>query len=212
MRGKVSLIGSKLALSSIWLMGVMMLASACLLAGCGGKNGNGDLPENFKNLSTEDKMEYLMQNLAPDSVARYISNAALGKIYNSRIELQPAMAYAYEHYDEDQIVIFQEALNAYEAELPLNEKVKYSKLSAVEEADIYSYELGLEYVSQIREERKDATKIKSELDALAKECKTDPDFYKRFMKGFKTALEYDRHHDLDDNIYRQFITYPDSIR
>lgn len=196
---------------SLSALGVLMLASLIALGGCRGKNGNG-LPENFKNLSSEDKMEYLMQNLPPDSVARYISDAAMGKVYGSRIELQRAMAYGYQHYDEDNLVIFQEALNDYEAGLPLNEKVRYNKLTAVEEADMFSYELGLEYVSQIREEKKDAATIKEELNALAKECRTDPDFYKRFMKGFKTALALDRHKDLDDKIYQTFISYPDTIK
>ena len=175
--------------------------------------GNSDkLPANFRTLSTADKMEYLMANMSPDSVARYVCDAAMGKVYNSRIELQEARAYAFEHYNEDEQVAFETEFALYEEALPLHEKVKFAKLAATEDPDVYSYELGLKYVGSIREEGKDATTINDELGKLRKECKTDPEFYKRFMKGFKLALEYDRGHDLDDNIYKQFISYPDFVQ
>lgn len=193
----------------IWVLAVLM---SVLIASCSGNGDSTNLPANFKSLSDNDKMEYLMENLPPDSVARYIANASMGKIYNSRIELQPSMMYAYEHYSEDDLVLFQEALNDYEDSLPLHEKVRFSKLSGIDDPDIFSYELGLAYVGYIRENGLDTQGVAEELRKLRTECAADPDFYKRFMKGFKTALEYDRHHDLDDKIYKEFITYPDSIQ
>lgn len=190
--------------------------SACfaiifLLLACS-KGGNNHLPDNFKSLSTPDQMEYLMGRIPPDSLARFICNAAMGKIYNARMELQPAMLYAYEKYDEDDAVQFQMALAQYQENLPLNEKVRITKLLGIEDPDQYSYDLGLSYVGDIRIEQKDINQISEELAKLQKECKSDPDFYKRFMKGFKTALQHDRHHDLDDKIYLKFISYPDSIK
>ena len=153
-----------------------------------------------------------MANLPPDSVARFICDAALGKIENTKIDLPSSLAYAYEHYGEDDMVTFQVEMAAYEMELPLHEKVKFAKLSGVEDPDMYSYTLGLEYVGTIREEGKNVAQVGEELDQLRKECKSDPEFYKRFMKGFKTALHYDRHHDLEEKIYTKFISYPDSIK
>lgn len=182
-----------------------------ILSACSGGNDR-NLPDNFKNLATEDQMEYLMDHLPADSVARFICSAAMGKVYNARIELQPALSYAYEKYGEDDQVAFQLALVQYQAQLPLHEQVRLTKLLGMEDLDQYGYDLGLSYVGTIREEQKDVKRISDELAKLRKECQTDPEFYKRFMKGFKTALEYDRHHDLDDKIYLQFITYPDSIK
>lgn len=194
----------------IKLLFISLVAGVCLMS-CSKSDGV-NLPSNFKSLSTEDKMEYLMAEMPADSVARFICNSAMGKIYNSRIELQPAMSYAYEHYSEEDQVKFEMEMANYESELPLHEKVKFSKLAALEDPDMYSYELGLQYVSSIREENKTIEQVSDELAKLRKECQSDPDFYKRFMKGFKTALTYDRHHDLDDKIYRKFITYPDNIK
>lgn len=183
----------------------LVLMSAC-------SRGDGaNLPDNFKNLSTEDQMDYLMANVAADSVARFVCNAAMGKVHNAPMELQPAVSYAYEKYNEDDLVKFQMALQQFQDESPLNERVRLTKLLGVEDLDQYGYNLGLSYVGSIRVEQKDVAQIDKELELLRKECKTDPDFYKRFMKGFKTALEYDRHHDLDDKIYVKFISYPDSI-
>lgn len=193
--------------------GILFFAFALLLAlgACSDGNGN-KLPENFKTLATDDQMAYLMANLPADSVARFICNTALGKVYNARIELQPALSYAYENYGEDDQIAFQMALVQFQEELPLQERVRLTKLLGMEDLDQYSYDLGLSYVGTIRVEQKDIKQVADELAKLQKECKSDPDFYKRFMKGFKTALEYDRHHDLDDNIYLKFISYPDSIQ
>lgn len=189
---------------SVFMLG--MLLSAC------SRNDGSRLPDNFKTLSTDDQMEYLMDRMPPDSVARFICNAAMGKVYNARLELQPALSYAYEKYGEDDLVEFQIALAQYQDNLPLHERVRLTKLLGIEDLDQFGYNLGLSYVGLIRVEQKDIPQISDELAKLQKECKADPDFYKRFMKGFKTALEYDRHHDLDDRIYLKFISYPDSIK
>lgn len=187
-----------------------IVALMLLLSACGRGDGNG-LPSNFKSLSTGDKMEFLMANCSPDSVARFICNAAMGKVHNARIELKPAMVYAYEHYNEEDQVLFEQELDIYEMNLPLNEKVRFSKLRAVEDPDVFSYQLGLEFVNIIRENKMTPEEVEREIGLLKKECKFDPDFYKRFMTGFKTALSIDRGHDLDEKIYRKFINYPDTI-
>lgn len=189
----------------------LLAALLILVAGCSRGDG-GKLPDNFKTLSTDDQMEYLMATIPADSVARFICDAAMGKVYNARVELQPALLYAYEKYEEEDLVSFQKALEQYQDELPLHERVRITKLLGIEDLDQYGYDLGLSYVGTIRVEQKSIDQINSELTRLQKECQTDPDFYARFMKGFKTALEYDRHHDLDDKIYLKFISYPDSLR
>lgn len=191
---------------------VAALAISLLLLGAGcSKKSAVNIPDNFKTLSTDDQMAFLMSQVTPDSVAKFICNAAMGKVYNVRMELQPALLYAYDKYNEDDLVKFELALEQFQDGLPLHEKVRITKLLGIQDPDQYSYDLGLSYVGMIRVERKNIKEISEELAKLQKECQTDPDFYKRFMKGFKTALNYDRHHDLDDNIYLKFISYPDSL-
>lgn len=197
--------------SVLRVLGPLLLTILLSLGACSDKKDKSVLPDNFNNLSTNDKMAYLMKEMQPDTLAGFICNVAMGKVHNVRIELQQARAYAYEHYNEDQLIDFEEEFSRYEKALPLHDKVKFSKLAALEDPDKYSYELGLSYVSAIREDGKSIKDVSEELEKLQNECKTDPDFYKRFMTGFKLALEYDRSHDLDDNIYLKFITYPDSI-
>lgn len=185
---------------------------ACLASISCKKSDSVSLPGNFKNLPSEDQMQYLMANMPPDSLANFLCDAALGKKYDVRIELPVVRAYAYEHYSEDEIVAFESAISNYEKSLPLYEKVRFAKMAIAEDPDMYTYELGLAYVGTIRDEKKDIQQVSEELDKFRKECKIDKDFYKRFMKGFKTALIYDRHHDLDDKIYQKFISYPDTIQ
>lgn len=156
-------------------------------------------------------MKFLMANMRPDSVALYICDAAMGKKYDTNIDLAEAKSYAYEHYNENQVLAFEQACSEYAESLPLNERVKFTKLENLEDVESYSYELGLSYIGNIREEKKDIKEVEDDLEKLMKECQDDKEFYKRFIKGFKTALEYDRHHDLDDKIYLKFISYPDSI-
>lgn len=180
-------------------------------ASCSKKNKNG-LPDNFATLPPEGQMAYLIESMPLDSVARFICETAMGKAGDARIELQPAVEYAFGNLPEDSAAVFWNALMAYKLELPLNEQVRLTKLMGFEDMEQYGYDLGLSYVGEIRVEQKDINTISEELSSLQQECKSDPEFYKRFMKGFKTALEYDRHHDLDDKIYLKFISYPDSLK
>ena len=171
------------------------------------------MPDNFQTMSTDEKMEYLMETITPDSLAVYIYESAMGNIYNSHIEPREAIDYAYINYtrDEDQAA-FYEAQEKYKSKLSLADKLKLFRATKEADPEEYSYYLGLKYVGEIREQGKQLQSVNKEIENFAKECKSDPEFYKRFIKGFKTALQYDRGHDLDETIYTQFISYPDSIQ
>lgn len=193
---------------------LLVLGSVALLfmISCTKNEVTASMPKDFNSLSTDDKMAYLMESMAPDSLAAFLCEAAMGKVHNVRIELPQARVYVYDHYNEDQIVEFESEIALYEKSLPLHDKVKFSKLTATEDPERYSYELGLGYVGYIRENKKSPQEVDDELAKLKSECRYDTAFYTRFMKGFKLALEYDRFHDLDEKIYQQFIIYPDSIQ
>lgn len=194
-----------------FLPAICLMSLLLIPAGCSKSEKGVDVPDDFNSRTTNQKMEYLMENFTPDSVAVFLCEASLGKIHDVRIELQEAQLYAFEHYKEDDLVTFVDASKEYEKKLPLHEKMKLVKMAATEDPDIYSYELGLSYVGLIREEKKDVKQVTDELEAFRRECKYDPEFYKRFIKGFKLALKNDRHRDLDDKIYVAFINYQDSI-
>lgn len=199
-------------MKSVSRMAVLaMVVIAVAVSGCK-KKEIANLPNTFNSLSTEEKMEYLIKKLPPDSVALFICEASMGKKYDSRIELGEAVNYAYTHYNDSTMVIFDDALNQYGDRLPLNERAKFFKLINISDPDMLAYELGLKFVGTIRENDMDVKTVKEELDRFMKESEAEPDTYKRFIKGFKNALEYDRGHDLDEKIYKTFITYPDSIQ
>lgn len=181
-----------------------------IMSSCSDKGGDG-LPESFNRMGAPSQMEYLMERDAPDSVARFICYAALGKIEGLHMDMGSALAYAYEHYDESGLVEFQMALEEFQSGLPLADRVRLTRELGMVDLEQFGYELGLNYVGTIRVEQKQAPTIREELAALRKECASYPDFYSRFMKGFKTALKLDRHRDLDDRIYTEFITYQDTL-
>lgn len=181
------------------------------IASCSKDKENLLVPENFNSMNTEKKMEYIMKDRQPDSVALFISDIAMGKVKGASIDMSEAQLYVTEHYNEDDLVMFVEAVKKYENALPLDQKMKFVKLGGMEDPELYSYELGLSYVGTIREDKKDAKHIKKELEALKKASDSDPEFYKRFMKGFKLALKEDRGRDLDEKIFLEFINYQDSI-
>ena len=67
------------------------------------------------------------------------------------------------------------------------------------------YELGLEYVTHIRENKMSVDDIRRELNAFKEACVNDSDMYNRFMKGFKTVLKVDHGKDLPEEVYNAFI-------
>lgn len=191
----------------------MLLAFVmALLCACKGEEKNSDaLPENFSVLSIEDKMKLLEKNSSPEETAERVCDIAMGKVRNARIELSQAIVYVYEHYDQKDRIRFLKACDNYQAALPIYDKAKYYKLKGENDPDRYGFILGMEYLREIRSEKKTVQTIEEEIDRLMRECRFDPDFYRRFIKGFKTVLEEDSVGDLDEEIYNKFIIYPDTI-
>lgn len=62
---------------------------AVLLAGCGSKSNadQGPFPDGFLTQSDSERVAYVMANATPDSTARFIINAALGKVKGARIDI-----------------------------------------------------------------------------------------------------------------------------
>lgn len=184
------------------------MAIALLLAGCSaGKGSDSDagFPTGFASLSDTAMVEYVMQHASADSVARFICNSALGYVPEGKIDtLAIAAAYAYEHYNDSCLLIFSKEFDDYSNNLPLADKMKVYALAGEADPQRLGYQLGLEYVAQIREKGMTANEVKLEVDAFRQACGADSLMYERFMKGFQTALSVDHGKDLDEGIYLEF--------
>ena len=202
--------------ANLWSMTRASLIVLCWIAvaitGCKKKEIT-EVPDTFNSLSTEEKMALLMKKLPPDSIALFVCDAVMDKKSDNKIDINEAISYAYLNYKEEEQIEFGDAISQYGRNLPLNEQMKFFTLTNLtEDPDAFGYQMGLHYVGTIREEGKDAKQVKEEIDRFMKECENDRATYKRFIKGFKIALQEDRGKDLDEKIYTQFISYPDSIQ
>lgn len=148
----------------------------------------------------------MMRNSTPDSVARFICNASLGKVKSAKIDtLAIAVAYAYQNYNDSDLIVFSREFDDFSANLPLNEKMKVYSMAGNIDPQGLGYELGLEYVTHIRENKMSVDDIRMELNAFKEACVNDSDMYNRFMKGFKTVLKVDHGKDLPEEVYNAFI-------
>lgn len=189
----------------------LALISLLSLASCKGSHaGNGKFPDGFEQLPDAQKVAWLMQqkDVTPDSVARFICNASLGRIPGAKIDsLSIATLHAYEEYHGKDLDLFQTAYDEFTDSLPLTPKMQLLFQAAVNDPIQLGYQLGLEYVSQIRDQHKSADIVEKEIKEFKKACGSDTDTYNRFLQGFKIALEADHGKDLSEEIYRRFINY-----
>lgn len=183
----------------------LVAAMPLLFAACGGK-GSGSMPDNFNSMTDAAKMAYMMKTVSPDSVARFVCNSSLGMVENARIDTFPnAILYAYENYKGDSLTQFCTEFEAYSAALPLQHKMKIYNLSGKTDPMGLGYQLGLEYVDNIRRKKMTASQVADEIEAFRKACGSDTDTYDRFYKGFQTALAADSGIELDPSVKQRFI-------
>lgn len=181
-----------------------------LLAGaCSSKRVAGETAaEDLSHLPDTAKVAYMMMNVSPDSVARFICDAALGRYPKARIDtFAIATAYAYQNYADTALISFSQELDYYAANLPLADKMKIYAMGGQSNPQGLGYEMGLEYVNYIRENKMSVEDVKREIEAFKTACGEDSLTYQRFVKGFKTVLNVDRGKDLPEKIYEVFINY-----
>lgn len=189
---------------------VLPLALALIVVGaCGrGKKSDKDFPDNFKNIGDAGRIDYMMQRVTPDSLARFIIYGTLGRNPEAPIDtLAIATNYAYEHLKGDDLDKFAEAYNQLTESLPLGEKMVLYREGGTEDPQGLGYRLGLEYLSSIRDGGKSADDVEKELKEFKKACGTDTAMYRRFIIGFKTVLEVDHGKDVSEEIYQRFSKY-----
>lgn len=188
---------------------LLLLAGISLLGGCGkGEDNETILPNNGKNMSDAQKVEYMMKHASPDSVARFICEASLGELKGVKIDtLANATLYAYENYKDDDLQTFAQALSAYAESLPLGKRMRLRQLEAEQDPTGLGYQLGLEYVNDIRMNKKGVKEIEKEIADLKKECMKNPEdsaTFTRFSKGFRVALDMDGSSDIPIQIYNKY--------
>ena len=185
----------------------MAIAAAAGLAGCSQKGARPaeGFPKDFAFLPDVEMVRYVMDNASPDSVARFICDAALGRIPEGSIDtLAVAAAYTYENYNDSCLIIFSKEFDDYSANLPLADKMRIYAMAGEADPQRLGYQLGLEYVSHVRDNQMTTGQIKEELSAFRTACADDTLLYRRFLKGFQTALRIDRGKDLDESVYKEF--------
>lgn len=183
--------------------------SALLLASCGGKSGSDSaLPANFSSIGDAGRVDYVMNRVTPDSLARFIIYASLGRIEGVRIDsLAIATNHAYERLRGDNLDKFSAEYDAVVEGLPLADKMKIYRLGGSEDPQGLGYRLGLEYMTSIRDGNKTAEEVERELKEFKKVCGSDTAMYRRFIIGFHTVLEVDHATDVSEEIYNKFVNY-----
>lgn len=177
------------------------------LTGCGKSKNNGDsgFPENFNALPDTARVAFVMKHATPDSVARFICNASLGKVEGAKIDsLAVATNYAYEKYTGEDIDNFSVEYDSFVASLPLPEKMKMYALAGVEDPQGLGLQLGLEYMQAIRDRNMTAQDVETEIEAFRKACGSDDDLYQRFLTGFRTVLQVDSGQDVPKAIFEKY--------
>lgn len=196
----------KKTLTLVLASSILMAWSATVMS-CGGKEKNaGQFPDNFSKVGDAGRVAYMMRHVAPDSLARFIIYASIGKVPGARIDtLAIATNYAYEHLRGQDMDKFGMEYDNVISSLSLPEKMKVLALGGSEDPQGLGYRLGLEYLESVRDDHKSVTEIQGEIAEFRKACASDPDTYERFVTGFKTALQYDGGKSIPADVYRTFV-------
>lgn len=189
---------------------MVMVTIVIVLTGCrksGTRNGV-NVPTDFSTMDDRARVDYLIKRVGPDSLARFLVDASLGDLGSVKIDtLIVAQGYAYEKYENqpEELAIFSSELERYSSSLDLVRKKRLYEMSGLHDPEGFGYDLGLEYVNNIREHKMTVKEITKEIADLKRSCRNDPDTFKRFVKGFKIALELDRGKGISEEVYQRFM-------
>lgn len=187
--------------------GFFSLFIIAAVTGCGkGKNSSETgFPENFNSLPDTARVAYVMQHATPDSVARFICNASLGKAGEAKIDsLGIATNYAYEKYTGKDMDSFSGEYDSFVASMPLPDKMRMYAMAGVEDPQGLGLQLGLEYMQAIRDRNMTVDEVENEIEAFHKACGSDEDLYERFLIGFRTVLQVDGGQDVPQSIFEKY--------
>lgn len=190
-------------LVALGLFGALMLSSCR-----GGGKEAGKYPAGFDKIGDSGRVDYMIRNASPDSVARFLIFGALGRDPHARIDtLATATNHAYETLKGESLETFSREYDSVVESLPLADKMKVYMLGGSEDPQKLGYKLGLEYMGTVRDGNKSASDIEKELQAFRSACGADTSTYRRFIIGFRTVLAIDRGVDVPEEVYQKFKDY-----
>lgn len=190
------------------------LTAVLAVSSCGSKDSEnaGAFPASFKTMSDSERMAYMMRKADPDSVARFLCYASLGKVPGAQIDtLGTAYLYAIETYRGDDSEKFGVAFEMVMKNLSLADKMHTQFKLGLSDTLSIGYDLGLGYVGTIRSKQLGVDDIEKDISGFRKACGSDTATYRRFVSGFRTALSVDSGKDLQNDIYTRYINMSDRL-
>lgn len=189
-------------ISAISFAVILLLACSC---GKGKNKGVTGFPEDFNAMPDTARVAYVMSHAEPDSVARFICSAALGKVSGAKIDsLGIATNYAYEKYTGADLDNFSSEYDYYVSSMPLADKMRMYAMAGVEDPQGLGLQLGLEYMQAIRDRNMTADDVEKEIEAFHGACGEDEALYERFLIGFRTVLQVDGGQDVPPSIFEKY--------
>ncbi|MDE7442325.1 MAG: hypothetical protein K2M69_09190 [Muribaculaceae bacterium] len=184
-------------------IGLCVLTSGCKKEASESAAG---FPTDFNKRSDEDKVAFVMRTCTPDSVARFVMNASLGRIKGIQIDtLSNAELYVFSNYNSEMQQKYAEESVRLKEQLTLAQRMQLFKKGSTDEPISFGLDLGLGYLSRVRERNMSADDVAKEIKDFKKECGNDTATYRRFTVGFTEALRQDRDKDVKKEIYDRFI-------
>lgn len=187
------------------LSGLLLLSSLPLLTACGGGKKAQSLPDELLTGPDSRRLEYLMERVPADSIARFIILSAAGRNGDLRIDsLTQATNFVYERLQASDLESFQVAFDDAVNSLPLPDKMRILFQAGTTDPQRLGYQLGLEYLSTIRDGGLTAEAVEKELDAFRTACGEDTATHRRFLIGLRTALQVDSGKGIPPEIYNKY--------
>ena len=189
--------------SILGILGIVTL----ILTGCKSKSNEAEtgFPSALNAGSDADRVAYVMQNATPDSVARFVCMAAIGRVPGTHIDTMAiATAYAYDHYNDADRETFGEAMDRFVEALPLADRMLIYRKAGADNMQGLGYELGLEYLARIRENQMSLQEVDQEIEAFKEACVDDTLTYNRFLIGLKTAIIADSNNSVPAAVAQKY--------
>ncbi len=167
-----------------------LFLAAALLSSCGGdKNSSEATVAPGPGASDREKVAYVAQVHGPDSLARFICYAALGRSTDGKIDsLAMAQLYALEIYqaDDEKIARFSRVYEETVEALPLPDAYRLAKMNGTLDDTQMPLDLGLHYGARVKRDKIPQAQVKKDTAALSQ--LVDPHFFGLFQKAFETAM------------------------
>lgn len=163
-----------------------------LMGACSSSNQEQEnaLPADFASMNDTAKLGVLVrQGLSPDSIALYVLHTAEGRNPGVKFTDYANMdVYLYGALGDEGFNSYRIAYDDYVATMPLVPKLKQLQASPDHDPQSVGFELGLEYINQVLDQKMTIGKVDREVAELHRALGQDEDTYSRFLQGFAAAI------------------------